>query len=404
MGVIGALVFSLTDLHAKTVTNRERTMRANHLAESGLNHALALVRDSTLRDTTLTRLLRGANLSTSVDNGYLSGYTGLSSANDIPKTGRTVPGGTYFVQLVDDPAEVDNDPLTDRNTRVRAICRGVTTDGATATINAIIGNQSMPGYAVNGNVTISGTTTIKGRCGSIHTNGNLSLGTTLTVESGASSTGSTSGTIKNTYGETLVKQENAEPVTFPDISAAQYCGQADYHITGSLITNLLTGAVYTPSSLGWYGGPTVWEAKSNVAPGTYCVDGNVKISESFGTAASPRPLSLIVKGSMEVSGNPFLTAETPGLMWLMDGDLKLNGNSTTTTPNFSGTIYAGAQCEMSGTVRITGQVICGNKPNPAGSENWVSENKISGTTSIVFGCGGFLGEFWRIISWYPTIG
>lgn len=404
-GVLGALIFMMTDLHAKTVSNRERSLRAMHLAESGLNHALALVRDSTLRDTTLTRLLRGANLSTASDNGYLSGYTGLNSTNNIPKEGRAVTGGTYFVQLVDDPAEVDNDPLTDRNTRIRAICRGVTTDGSTATINAIIGNLSMPGFAVNGNVTISGTTRVTGRCGSVHTNGTLQVSATeLVVQTGASSTGSTSGTIKNTYNEALPKQQNSDSVAFPAVLASDHCNSADYKISGTLVTNLLTGAVVTPLSLGWVGGPTIWEAKSNVAPGTYCVIGNVKMSDAVGTAASPRALSIIASGSMEISGESFLVPDTPNLMYLADGDIKLNGASTSTTPNFNGLIYAGSQCDLSGTVRIAGQLICGNKPNPAGAEQWASENKIGGTTHIAFGCGGFLGEFWRVIAWYPTIG
>lgn len=403
VGGIGGVMYWVADLHARAVSNRESAIRATQLAESGLNHALALVRDSMLRDTTLSRLLRGPDgTKGTTDDGILSGY-GLPSAIAIPATGVTTAAGGYFVRLRDDPAEADSDSLTDRNVRLLARCHGVALDGTVVTINAVIGNPSLPALLVNGNLEISGTTRVLGRCGRAHANGLLTLGSPLVAEAGASSTSATSGTIRDVYGAILPKLEYADSIAVPDIAAAAHCGLADYHIAGGVIRNLSTGASYSPATLGWYGGPATWEAKSNVAPGTYCVDGNVKIGDSFGTATSPRALSLIVKGSLEVSGQAYMTAETPDLMWIVDGDLKLNGNSTSGTPNYRGFVHAGAQCEMSGTVRLAGQVICANRPNPAASENWVAENKVSGTTYITFACGGFLGEFWRVLAWYPTL-
>ena len=403
--VLATGAFVMSDLNAKSSRNREDWARATHLAESGMNHALAVVREN-LGDTTMTRLIRGFDgTKNTSDDGLLVGY-GLTSDLAIPATGFVTTGGKYYVRLTDDPAETDGDPKTDRNTRLLATCRGVTDDGATVTINAVVGNASIAGLAVNGDFEISGTTQIRGRCGSVHTNGDMKLGTTLVVETNASSSGTTTGTIKNTYGETLPEQEGADPVEFPAITAASLCGRADYMLrSNGTVLHLPTNTVVTKASVGWSGGPTTWEPTLTVVEATYCVEGNVKISSDIGTAANPRNVSLIVKGSMEISGNPFFEPDDPqGIMWVMDGDLKLNGNSTTNADSFNGFIYAGAQCEMSGTVRIGGQVVCANNANPAGSENWVAENKISGTTTITYGCNGYLSQLWRVLSWYPTIG
>lgn len=403
--VLMTSAFAMTNLSSKSSQNRESWARATHLAESGLNHALAVVKGN-LADTTMTRLLRGPDgVKNTADDGLLIGY-GLPTALTIPATGVAAAGGKYFVRLVDDPAETDGDPFTDRNTRVLAICRGLTDDGSSVTINAVIGNATMAGLAVNGNFEISGTTKVDGRCGSVHTNGNLKLGTTLTVETNASSTGTTTGTIKNEYGETLPKDQGVDPVEFPNLTAGEFCGRADYMLrSNGTVLHLATNTTVTKASVGWTGGPSTWEPTTSVVEATYCVEGNVKISSDIGTAANPRSLSLLVKGSMEISGNPyFRPADPDGIMWIMDGDLKLNGNSTSNAESFNGFIYAGSQCEMSGTVTIGGQVICANKPNPAGSENWVSENKISGTTTIRYDCSGFLSQLWRVLSWYPTIG
>ena len=404
--ILTAGIHWMTRADIRATSNREASVRAMAIAEAGLAHALALVKDS-LGDTTMTRLLRGwdGNKLTTDDNGFLVGYN-LPTATQIPSTGRTMTGGTYFVRLVDDPAEKDNDPLTDRNTRVVAVCRGETTDGASATINAIVGNASLAGVSVNGDFTISGTTRILGRCGGVHTNGNLNVGTPLTVETRASATGTVSGTIRNTYSEILPPEASAAPVDFPALSAAVECSRADYRLRANGTALIIaTNTVVLPAVLGWVVSGTLWEALSTVTSGTYCVEGNVKISQNIGAAGSPRPLSLIVMGSLEISGSPFLRSEDPnGILFILDGDLKLNGNSNLTNVDFSGFIYAGAQCMLSGQVYIEGQLVCRNTANPAGATEFAAQNIISGTTRIEYGCRGFLSQLWRVLAWYPTPG
>jgi hypothetical protein len=404
--ILTAGVHWMTRADIRTAANRESALRALTVAEAGLAHALALLKGD-LGDTTMTRLLRGwdGNKLTTDDNGVLAGYN-LPTEAQIPAAGRVTPVGTYFVRLIDDQAEVDGDPFTDRNTRVLATCRGVTPDGASAQINAVVGNASMAGFSVNGNAILSGTVDLVGRCGGVHTNGSLTLSGPITAETRVSATGTVTGNATNTYGELLPKEQGAAPVEFPDLSAAAYCGRADYRISGSLVTNLLTGGIQTLPALGWSGSGGIYQPSASVTPGTYCIEGDVKISSTIGSAENPKPLSLIlVNGSIEISGDPYLKAEdAEGILIMADGDLKLNGNATIGDEAFNGFIYAGAQCELSGTVTIGGQLICHNKANPPGAEAWVSENKMSGTAVVRYNCRGFLSQLWRVIAWYPVPG
>ena len=145
VSVIIAGVFTLTNSEAKSSNNRTASLRAGQLAEAGMAHTMALLRStSLLSDTSFSRLLRGYdNTASNADDGYLIGYPGVTSALEIRDTGRVIATGRYFVQLLDDPADTDGIATTDMNNRIVLRCRGVTTDGATADIDAIIGPSPM---------------------------------------------------------------------------------------------------------------------------------------------------------------------------------------------------------------------------------------------------------------------
>jgi hypothetical protein len=154
---------------------------------------------------------------------------------------------------------------------------------------------------------------------------------------------------------------------------------------------------------GWVFSGGIWEALGTASPGTYCVEGDLKMSAAIGSSGSPRLMSFLVQGSAQISGSTYLKSDdVDGILFLVDGDLKMNGNSNMTNPDYSGFLYAGSQCEMSGLIYIEGQLVCRNQPNPVGAEAWVTENKISGTTRIEYGCKGYLSQLWRVLSWYRT--
>jgi cytoskeletal protein CcmA (bactofilin family) len=408
--VLAAAVHWMARADIRTTANRESAVRAMAIAEAGLSHALSLVKD-TLGDTTMTRLLRGWDAAKSTaDDGYLTGYN-LPSATQIPTTGRTIGGGTYFVRLTDDPAEKDGDPLTDRNTRVVATCRGVAADGSSATINAIIGNLSVPGIAVQTDVTMSGAVEVRGRCGNVHSNEDIVVSGDVIVEGNVSAvaTASGSGSVENTYGEPLSPQPNAERVELPTLTAAGQCSRADYEILSNNTARVnATGAIVTLVSLGWTGSYPLFEATQLVVEGTYCVNGNFKMSQPVGSELQRKRVSFIVKGAAEISGNPWIQPdEAEGILLIADGDLKLSGNAIIGDPtaNFQGFIYAGGHCSVSGKVTIIGQIICMNNPDgPAPTIDHVDITTFSGTVSINYPCRGFLSRLWRVVAWYPSPG
>jgi hypothetical protein len=116
-------------------------------------------------------------------------------------------------------------------------------------------------------------------------------------------------------------------------------------------------------------------------------------------------LSVIATGSIEVSGNPFLTADhDDGIMFLAGGDLSISGNPGVGNPNFQGLMYAGAQCKMSGTPDLFGQLMCANGAQPAGSVNFVSSHDMSGDFTLTFDCSANVFNRRRVLFWYPRIG
>jgi hypothetical protein len=379
-----------------------------------MSHALSLLRGS-LKSQNFTRILRGQNaLAPSGDEGLLIGTTpppagyGLLAADEIPAAGKSFQGGTYFVTVLNDPLEAST--TTDLNGRVLVRCRSVTSDGATAQVEGIVGATPFPAVAANGNVTLSGSAEILGACGGAHANGNISAGGHPIVSTQASATGTATGNFELPNGSNAPKLSGQPPVPIPILNPVDHCATADYRLTtdGKLIV-VATG-LQGPNTRGWVfaGGPpeVKWDLSGNLGqPGTYCVQGNAKVSGNAGTELAPLKMSIIATGSIEVSGNPFMTAEhEDGIMFLAGGDVAISGNPGAGAENFQGMIYAAAQCKVSGNPEIFGQLLCANGAQPAGSINITTTHDMSGNFSLTFDCSANVFNKRRVLYWYPRIG
>jgi hypothetical protein len=407
-------VFVFADLSAKSVRNRERAIRATHVAEAGINHGLGLLRGS-LRMHSFTRILRGSDNQTGTaaqqaDDSVFVGW-GLAAQDQIPwPAGQTYQGHTYRVTVADDPADTDGDPKADMNGRIRLWCRATTTEGATAEVFAIVGATPMPGVATDGNTNYSGSPQILGACGSAHANGNLSGGGSPVVQIHASATGTSSGDFNLPNGSDAPKLSGEAEVPIPDLNPLNFCAGADYRLTsGGTVVNQLTNLVVAAAT-GWVmasGPPEVkWVLSTGLlVNGTYCVEGNVVISGNTGSVATPSPLSVIATGSIEVSGNPFLVPEhDDGILFLAGGDLSLSGVPQAGANNFSGLMYAGAQCKTSGNFTVFGQLLCANGPQPLNAIDHGAVHNMSGNWIINFDCSGNVLNRRRVLFWYPRIG
>jgi hypothetical protein len=403
-------VFVFADLNAKSVRNRERASRGVHVAEAGVNHALGLLRGS-MRMHSFTRILRGFdNVVPTVDDSLFIGW-GLLTGDQIPLTGQTYQGHTYFVTIHDDPADGDANPATDLNGRVRIHCLAQTTEGATAEVNAIVGAVPMPGVATDGDANYSGTPQILGACGSAHANGNISGGGTPVVQLNATATGTAGGNFKLPDGTNAPELSGQAQVPIPDLVPLDYCGGAEYRLrSDGYIVPASTGIAVDASSVQQFGwkrtgsSPVLWELIPPAFPGTFCVEGNAKMSAAFGAPGAPVKMSVIATGSIEVAGDPFVAADhDDGILFLAGGDMAISGNPGL-GDNFGGLVYGGAQCKTSGNFKLSGQLMCANGAQPAGSINHITTHDMSGNWVINFDCSANVFNKRRVLFWYPRIG
>jgi Tfp pilus assembly protein PilX len=246
-------------------------------------------------------------------------------------------------------------------------------------------------------VVVSGNVTVRGTCAQVHANGNMTLSGTDTIGGAITSTGTVtvSGTVRDTLGAANIPQNFQPAVTLPTYNPMDYClplgAAGSYHFD-------TTGKVWKPGGTGWVNVGSAgisWKYSSgvyttdgtNIPAGVYCSQEDLEISHDIGTAASPRSLTFLTTKSLTIPGKPVMRPYHPdGWMIVATGDLKLNGDASSGSDAVQGLLYGGAQCEISGSPQITGQLICKGGAQPAGSTNWVATNQISGQLRLIHNC------------------
>ncbi len=415
--ILAAGVFASADLSAKATLNQERATRAMHVADAGISHVLSLLRGQ-LRMHSLTRILRGSdNAVPTADDRRLTNVAGsgynLPTNDQIPAAGATFQGSTYVITITDDPMDGDASAATDLNGRLLVRCQVTTPDGASADITAVVGAMPFPGVATDGHATYSGTPNILGACGSAHANGNINGTGTPTVALQATATGTAGGNFKLPNGTNAPEVGGQVEVPIPDLAPLDHCVGADYRLRADgFVVPAATGIAEDANGVEKYGwkrsssAPVVYTLTSALAvPGTFCVEGNAVIAGVVGTAGAPLRMSVIATGSIDISGNPFIRADhDDNILLLAGGDLSISGNPTAGTDNFSGMVYAGAQCKTSGNFTVFGQLLCANGAQPAGSVNHTTLHDMSGNWTINFDCSATVFNRRRVLFWYPRVG
>lgn len=367
VGVLVGGLFAMTDLGAKAVSNREASSRALHVAEAGAAHALGLMRNQ-FKATKATRLLKGAdNAANTADDGVLDGYAALTTLTSIPIGGRAYGGGTYFVNIKDDPADPTLDLKTDGNYRLLLECRAVMADGATADLRVIVSHVMLPGVALDGDLEVSGQLNILGACGGAHVNGKFTGGG---EPSAAAEWSSTEGTIPPLF--VGLKTPGAPEMPIPDLNPMQYCP-----------------AIHK----------TAFESNAALWNGVYCIDGNVDIPNDVGSLLLPKNVTIIATGSIKVAKKAFFRSAHPeGFVLLAGGDMNIQADA-----GFEGVVYCGGQTYISGKPVFKGQLVCKDK-SPHPGANTVPTNLISGDAEVTFDCTSTLNKSYRIVAWYPQQG
>lgn len=413
LGVVG-----LADARLRAAKDREASARAVLLADEGVAHGLTILRDS-LKGTSMTRLLLGSDgAANTADDGGLAGYT-LSSAIDIPVAGRVTARGRYRVQIIDDPADPSADTRADGNLRIVLRCTSATTDGGTAVVDALITGRPEYGVVVDGNLAFSGGATIRGSCGAVHANGNVTASGPNTRLAGLSATGSVSGSYRDTTGASLPTTGGVPSQNVPALDLADLCARADYALRtdGTFVqrATTLTPELQLPATAiarnGWLrtgASPVVWTLTGAAATtGTYCLEGtgNAVLSGNIGVDGSPLRISVIAGGSISLTGTPFIApASSDSALLVANGDLQISGVSGALSPNYDGLLYATNQCIVSGTARLNASLVCRNRPQTVGATEYGTATTIGGTPTITHTCNGWLNGSPVIKAWYQPAG
>jgi hypothetical protein len=365
--------------------NHLRSTQALFLAESGLEDAF-----NTLRDTPAM---------TATAPTTLSAMTGLSGASPT-----LAAFGTYSVQY----------QKVGGNT-VRIISTGtVANNGGTRTLTAVLTNNFTADAAIitQSSFTISGSPTVTGTCGTIHSNGSLAVSGHPTVSQNLTASGSYSASGNPVVGGTSGGGQPTRSV--PSIVPSDFLAAAKAQLASNtifqfktdgrvldgydnLVTTVASGATYR----GWTftpGSPmNMWTVTGSSADdGTYYIEGHARVSGSPGSALTPWRATVITTGDIEISGNPEIQTHLPDTLFVAGYDVRVSGSPTL---GFNGLIAAHEQIGITGGATISGFIIAEGASSVSGT---ITANETNGNAQITFNCGSvssaLVGSL-RVLSW-----
>ena len=398
LATVGVALTAFGTIEYQTALNHRSATRSLLLADAGATHALALIRGP-LSGYQYSDILEGSDgFFSTADDGVLDGYS-LNAFDALPDTGMLMSDGRYFVSIVNDDGDPSGDPGVDTNHRLVAISRGMTSDGGSAEVRAVLVAFSFPAIVANGDLAMPGVPSVLGACGSVHANGTITIDGSPTIngEVSASDTVLLSGTITREDGSVVTPESDMPEIEVPEYNALEYCDRADFVLkSGWLITvgpPRDSTFIGTGTVMGWRwdSGTNEYSLSGNQAlGGVYCVQGNVKVTGNAGSNGNPLAISIFATGSVDIGGNPKIEP-APGsedILILAEGDLDISGNASGSTPAYAGMLYAGSQCRINGNPSIAGFLLCHDAPNPPGSIELIDENKVNGNPDITYDCAG----------------
>ena len=374
IGVLLLLVIVTTTTAALAVSgrteiaisrNHEMATQAQVAAEAGLNHAVDVALTSLRRwqpngfatpsDAMTSFLLGPDNLSgtvaTDADNGSLEAMGIPRSPARLALAGAL--GAQYEARLCDEDDPVrgltltatdlvritENGQLTtDGNTQIVVQAVGYAADGSMTTLEALIVPIDAPAIVSNGDLEVRGNTSIVGASGSVHANGDLAVEGNPTVSGDATASGGFTMVGMPTIGGDSGGGLPPHPVS--SVSAIDYQWMADYILKSDGTMTDGTGTVTicdawvdanaceTAGYMWVFAGANGWTASSvgaNSDNQTYYAETDIATTGTTGTIADPLNITIIAEGNIDIGGNGVLEADTLGLLFVTDKDLKMTG-------------------------------------------------------------------------------
>ena len=316
----------------------------------------------------------------------------LVGADGIPNTGDdgllgfgasvNFGGGSYSVVVADND-DGDGDDFSDSDGIAKIVSTG-TMGKIERTINIMfaISSPFVLNHAIitGGDFKISGNSTIRGNCGSVYTDGNLTISGNPYVSQDVMASGSVniSGN-PNIGGEVL---SGAPPISIPPIAPEFYRANADYELrdNGDVFDVSSQTLIPSPDEFnGWRWSENKWSFSGNTGVnGTYYIEGDAKVSGNPGTLTDPWRVTIIATGSIQISGNPTMQPETTDLLFVAGGDIKISGNPN---QSYEGAMLAHEQVMITGNPSLEGVILAEDAANIS---SVVTENRVSGNMTIEY--------------------
>ena len=392
--------------------NQRSAAQAQAAAEAGLNHAAELATAYIFEwkanglpnvEAALDGLLVGPDGAPGTeDDGSLgprveAGIETIETAEAIPLgTQLTITSGinaSYEAFVMDDDATApttgdfveDGNLLNDLNAALIIRATGYAQDNTKVTLEALITPIPLAAIVSDGDLGMNGSVEILGTDGSVHSNGGL------TITGGAVSVAGTV-TASGTYSGSPAGSGGAPPLPMMEIHASDYLAYADFILTSDGTMTNQAGTVLCAEAPcnDWDFDDGDWSFGSGGSEpdtGTYYVEGPVTV-----TGNPEVQITIIAEGSIDISGSPELTPDTPGLFLVTDGDLEISGNLETNAP---GQMLVHEQVSLSGNVELIGQLIV---EDAATVSDLVTENTISGNVEITYN-GGLNTNVFGVSGW-----
>lgn len=436
LSALGAAMTISGQTEIMVARNTVSAAQAEAAAEAGLNHAIEVTIPNLQQfaangfasvSAAMTGLIVGPDGQTGTtaldaDNGSLETLGIVRPPAQLALAGQN--GVSYEARVFDDddPARgtiltgadiarigEDGNLLTDTNSTLVIQVIGYGPSNTRVTLEATIANSAavLPAVVMGGTLTISGNPTITGTMGGVHVNADLNITGSPDIAQDATAGGAYTASGSPTIGGITGGSQGTLPI--PPINAIDYLGYADFILTSGGQMTDQTGTVICDASVdnqtcasagyGWiFGGASGWSIPGNGhTNGTYYVQGDATVSGNHGTEANPFGLTLIAEGSIEISGNSDITPDTPELLFVTNGDLKIAGTLETDL-QVEGAILVHEQLELAGNPTLSGQIIV---EDAADDHSLVSVNQISGNATISYngtlggGAGLFTMNGWR---------
>ena len=420
--------------------NQERAAEARAAAEAGLNHAISTTvtylanwqaNGFASSSAAMTRLLRGPDnavgtAGTDADNGSLEtlGIPRLPARVALNPARNTA----YDAWVLDEDHAVRNLLAADHvrlsensvgtldaNKKLVIRATGYGGGETRVTLEAAIGPISLPAIVTNDSLTIPGNPRLIGANGSAHSNVNLRIDGNPTISQDATASGTY--TLNGGSATIMGQSGGGRPVlTIPPINAidykplAEFIFRADGRMTlpdgvtvvcnaaasNDACKNAGYGFIYEPG--GAVGGGPAWNISGDVAPNannrTFYFEGSdAKMSGNPGSPVNPLVITIIAEGNIDLSGTPDLRADSPGLLFVTNKDLKIGGNLT--QHGAEAQMLVREQLMISGNPTLFGQILVQNVP---GTSTLVVENSISGNPTITYN-GLFDSNTYAVTGW-----